>query len=366
MATSTVDRTHSPAAPPRREDRGPAAAGRATRALAGGRRRLPGFLVSLLVAAVATAVAARTPFGSAPVFAIVLGVVVGSTLGPRPILRPGISASSSLLLRGAVVVLGAELPLVTVLTQGIRSLPVIVVTLGGCLLVAATLGRRLGVANPLRTLIGVGTGICGASAIAAVTPAIEADELDVGYAVATIFLFNVLAVLTFPPLGHALGMSQHSFGVFSGTAINDLSSVVAAGDVFGEAALRTGVVVKLTRTLMIVPIAAVLAARHQRATGAHVEGGHDISRALANVPRFLLGFLALAAIASTGLIPAGWTPTIGEVATAMITVALAAVGLSIDVAELRRTGPRPIVLGASLWVTVSVLSLTMQLIGLAG
>ncbi len=330
-------------------------------------RVFPGLVLSLLVAIAAWAIAERVPFGSAPVLAIVLGLVVGALLGPRPVLRPGLRASSSTLLRGAVVVLGAGLPLTTVLTQGARSLPVIVVTLGGCLLVAALLGRRLGIVDPLRTLIGVGTGICGASAIAAVTPVLETEEVDVGYAVATIFIFNVLAVLTFPPLGHALGMSPHAFGVFSGTAINDLSSVVAAGNVYGGAALSTGVVVKLTRTLMIVPVTAYLAERGapERAGGATDLRGTFV-RAAARTPRFLLAFLALAALASTGLIPAGLTPTIGELATAMITVALAAVGLSIDLAGLRRTGARPIVLGAALWVTVSALSLGAMALGLGG
>jgi uncharacterized membrane protein YadS len=148
-------------------------------------------------------------------------------------------------------------------------------------------------------------------------------------------------------------MSQHSFGVFSGTAINDLSSVVAAGNVYGSAALSTGIVVKLTRTLAIVPITAVLAKRRGE-------------RRSARVPGFLLAFLALAALASTGLIPAGLTPAIGDLATAMITVALAAVGLSIDPAALRRTGTRPIVLGAALWVTVSALSLAMMGLGFGG
>jgi uncharacterized integral membrane protein (TIGR00698 family) len=336
-------------------------------------RVLPGLTLSLLVAVAAWTLAGHVPFGSAPVLAIVIGLLFGAVLGPRPALRPGLRASSSTLLRGAVVVLGAQLPLTVVLTQGARSLPIIVVTLGGCLLVAAVLGRRLGIVDPLRTLIGVGTGICGASAIAAVTPVLETEEIDVGYAVATIFVFNVLAVLAFPPLGHALGMSQHAFGVFSGTAINDLSSVVAAGNVYGSTALATGVVVKLTRTLMIVPVTAYLAERGapervggvaERGRAAGLRG--TVVRAAAGTPRFLLAFLALAALASTGLIPAGLRPTIGELATAMITVALAAVGLSIDLAGLRRTGARPIVLGAALWVTVSALSLGAMALGLGG
>jgi uncharacterized integral membrane protein (TIGR00698 family) len=337
-------------------------------------RVLPGLALSLLVAIGAWALADAVPFGSAPVLAIVIGLFAGAVLGPRPVLRPGLRASSSTLLRGAVVVLGAGLPLTTVLAQGVSSLPVIVITLGGCLVVAAVLGRRLGIVDPLRTLIGVGTGICGASAIAAVTPVMKTEEVDVGYAVATIFIFNVLAVLTFPPLGHALGMSQHAFGVFSGTAINDLSSVVAAGNVYGSTALATGVVVKLTRTLMIVPVTAYLAERGapEPAIDAAERGGRaaalrgTFTRAAARTPRFLLAFLALAAVASTGLIPADLRPTISELATAMITVALAAVGLSIDLAGLRRTGARPIVLGAALWVTVSALSLGAMALGLGG
>lgn len=330
-------------------------------------RVLPGLALSLFVAMAAWTLAGHVPFGSAPVLAIVIGLFVGAVLGPRPVLRPGLRASSSTLLRGAVVVLGAGLPLTTVLAQGARSLPIIVVTLGGCLLVAAVLGRRLGIVDPLRTLIGVGTGICGASAIAAVTPVLKTEENDVGYAVATIFIFNVLAVLTFPPLGHALGMSQHAFGVFSGTAINDLSSVVAAGNVYGSTALATGVVVKLTRTLMIVPVTAYLAERRapERADGAAGIRA-TVVRAAARTPRFLLAFLALAGVASTGLIPADLRPTISELATAMITVALAAVGLSIDLAALRRTGLRPIALGAALWVTVSALSLGAMALGLGG
>lgn len=330
-------------------------------------RVLPGLAVSLLVAIAAWTLAGHVPFGSAPVLAIVIGLLVGALFGPRPVLRPGLRASSSTMLRAAVVVLGAQLPLTVVLTQGARSLPVIVVTLGGCLVVAAVLGRRLGIVDPLRTLIGVGTGICGASAIAAVTPVLETKEIDVGYAVATIFVFNVLAVLTFPPLGHALGMSQHAFGVFSGTAINDLSSVVAAGNVYGSTALATGVVVKLTRTLMIVPVTAYLAERRAPARVGDDAGLRaTVVRAAARTPRFLLAFLALAAVASTGLIPADLRPTIGELATAMITVALAAVGLSIDLAGLRRTGARPIVLGAALWVTVSALSLGVMALGFGG
>jgi uncharacterized membrane protein YadS len=323
------------------------------------------------------------------VLAILLGLLVGSIVGSRDSLSAGISGSSSFPLRAAVVVLGAQLPLQTVVTEGVRSLPVIALTLGACLLAARALGRALSIPNPLRTLVGVGTGICGASAIAAVTPVIEAGELDVGYAVATIFLFNVLAVLTFPPLGHLIGMSAGAFGLFAGTAVNDLSSVVATASAY-SGSLHTAVIVKLARTLMIVPISIVLGMLHRRGSQlsarARTDGGTPASRrrpasrrllrespgdrlaavgeSLQLMPRFLIGFLLLAALRSVNLIPHAVAPASGEAATLLITIALAAVGLSIDIKALRDTGPRPILLGAGLWVTVTAVSLTAQGLGL--
>jgi uncharacterized integral membrane protein (TIGR00698 family) len=324
-------------------------------------RPLPGVALCLAVAATATALASVAGLGSGPVIGLGLGLVVGTLLGPRRSTRSGVRWSVSVPLRAAVVVLGAELPLGAVLSQGARSLPGIVVTLGGCLVIARLLGRRLGIPARLRTLVGVGTAICGASAIAAVTPVIDAEETEVGYSVATIFLFNVLAVLLFPLLGHALGLGQRSFGVFAGTAVNDLSSVVATAGIYGAGALHTAVIVKLTRTLMIVPVCIVLGRARRPAT----DGVRDGAASVAGfVPPFLLGFAALAALRGAGAIPSAWAGGISETATLLITVALSAVGLSIDLGALQRAGARPLVLGAALWVTVSALSLGCQAVGL--
>ncbi|HEX4011603.1 MAG TPA: putative sulfate exporter family transporter [Solirubrobacteraceae bacterium] len=331
-------------------------------------RFLPGLALAGGVATAATAMSHFVGLGSAPVLGIVLGVAVGAIIGPRAILKPGLTIGSSALLRVAVVVLGLELPLGTIATQGIRALPIIAVTLGGCLIAAGPIGRRLGIAERVWTLIGVGTGICGASAIAAVTPVIEASELEVGYAVATIFLFNVLAVLAFPPLGRLLGMSPHTFGTFAGTAVNDLSSVVAAAGAYAGS-LHTAVITKLTRTLMIVPICVVLRRRCDRAGGsahgAREAGDPRFTRRTLTataqlVPGFLIVFLAFAALRSLGVVPAGVRADAGPLATILITVALSAVGLSIDVRALRRVGPRPVLLGLMLWLIVSGLSLAVQ------
>lgn len=340
-------------------------------------RWLPGTCLSAVVATIATLLSRMVGLGTAPVLGIVLGLLLGAVIKPRTALRPGISWSASHPLRAAVVVLGAELPLAAVASQGLRSLPGIIITLTGCLAAARLLGRRLGIRRHLRALIGVGTSICGASAIAAITPVIDAEQTDVGYAVTTIFLFNIAAVLVFPPLGHLLGLSQHSFGVFAGTAVNDLSSVLATASLYSAGSLHTAVIVKLTRTLMIVPICVILGHRFRTPTAPQAPasaGQHHAAHppALARrarniaklVPGFLVAFAALAALRGTGIIPASQAGTVSEVATLLITLALSAVGLSVDLAALRRAGLKPLMLGATLWVIVSLLSLTCQAVGL--
>ncbi|MEU6175400.1 YeiH family protein [Streptantibioticus parmotrematis] len=337
---------------------------------------LPGLALAFGIAVVASVLGRLVPVVGGPVTGIVLGVLIALAVRPGARLRPGIRFASRGVLQLAVVVLGTQLSLGQVLRVGVGSLPVMVVTLGVCLAAAYWLGRRLGIVRDLRTLIGVGTGICGASAIAAVTPVIGAAEAEVAYAVSTIFVFNIAAVLTFPALGHLLGLSQHAFGLFAGTAVNDMSSVVAAAGTYGSAAANHAVVVKLTRTLLIIPVCLGLAAltRRRAATpdgqatsdGQATPDGQATARTTERVrvgrlvPWFLIGFIVLAAANTVGLVPAAAHHPLSTASVFLITVALSAIGLSTDLAGLRRTGPAPLLLGGTLWVVVSVTSLGMQ------
>ncbi|MDQ2847879.1 MAG: putative sulfate exporter family transporter [Actinomycetota bacterium] len=345
---------------------------------------LPGLLLAVAIAVVATVIGSFVPIIGGPVSGIVIGVVVAAVLKPSERFRPGIKVAGKFILQVSVVVLGAQLSLSQVLKVGVDSLPVMIGTLVVCLTAAYFVGRWLGIVGDIRTLIGVGTGICGASAIAAVTPVIGAVSVDVAYAVSTIFLFNVAAVLTFPLLGHLLGLSQHAFGLFAGTAINDTSSVVAAATTYGSGAANYAVVVKLTRTLLIIPICFGLAALADRkatkATGVTKAAGTDSTDQTASpaptpvpssprkrpkihrlVPWFLIGFLLVAAANSVGLIPDSSHHALNQLSVFLITVALSAIGLSTDLGGFRRTGPRPLILGAILWVVVSATSLLLQL-----
>ncbi|GAB3436280.1 YeiH family protein [Phycicoccus ginsengisoli] len=295
-----------------------------------------------------------------PVIGIVLGVLAHALLGSRPALVPGSRFAATVVLQAAVVILGAGLSMAQVVHTGWGALPVMVGTLTVALVSTALVGRWLGVERETRTLIGVGTGICGASAIATVSAVIGASELAIAYSMTTIFVFNVVAVLVFPALGHAMGLSQAAFGLWAGTAVNDTSSVVAAATVYGSAATSFAVVVKLTRTLMIVPMSVALAMGRHRRERAAAGGARTAVPWRRLVPVFLLLFLVVVALNSFGLVPPGWHSPLSWTARYFTTLALVGVGMGTPFGALRTAGWRPLALGAVLWVAVAASSLALQ------
>lgn len=330
-------------------------------ALGGLRALVPGVSGAAAVAAFATLLGGLAPVAGAPVLAVLSGIAIAVVRKPPARFRPGIAFTSKKVLQGSIVLMGLGLSLGQVLSTGARSMPVLLGTLAAALVMAWAAGQMLGLRGDARTLIGVGTAICGASAIAATDAVIGADEADVSYAIATIFTFNIVAVLLYPTLGHVLGFSQHSFGLWAGTAINDMSSVVAASTIYGHAAASYGVIVKLTRTLAIIPICLGLAAvrgRHQKnATEGPTARRVSVRRIL---PVFMVAFIAAVAANTIGLVPVAWHHGLSDLSTWMITAALAAIGLSTDVHHIRRAGFRPLALGAVLWATVALTSLGLQ------
>lgn len=295
------------------------------------------------------------PIIGAPVFAIVIGAAIAANLKIPPGFKPGIAFSSKALLQWSIVLLGAHLSLSEIIGGGERSLPVMLGTMVVVLVLAYFVGRALGLDRNLRRLLGVGTAICGGSAIAAISSVVEAEPSDISYALGAVFLFNVIAVIVFPPLGHLLHMSQSAFGLWAGTAINDTSSVVAAAFAYGHDAGTQGVIVKLTRTTLIVPLVLYYVWRRYkilRDEGRNVEW-------LKILPLFVLWFLVAAAVNSFGLIPAAFAEPIQQVALFSIVVALAGVGLGTDVEKIKTAGMRPLLLGAILWVAISAASLAL-------
>jgi uncharacterized integral membrane protein (TIGR00698 family) len=238
------------------------------------------------------------------------------------------------------------------------------VTMTTAFVTAYALGRLMKVHDKLQILIGVGTAICGGSAIAAVTPIIKPDDHDTAFAISTIFLFNVVAVLLFPLLGHMLHLSDLGFGLWAGTAINDTSSVVAAGYSYSTTAGDYATIVKLTRATLIIPICLVLAvATALRAKRASKQSGVTGDFSLARIfPWFILWFLVASAVRTMGLVPVAIQPAIHLAAEFMIIVALTGIGLSANLRKMAAAGVRPILLGLGVWAAVSISSLLVQLV----
>jgi uncharacterized integral membrane protein (TIGR00698 family) len=328
------------------------------------RDRIPGLLLAIVIAALAWWLGHLVPVIGGPVFGILIGIAVRNLLSPGEVFTPGIQFGGKQILQWSIIALGFGLSLTQVAKTGMESLAVTLVTMSMAFLSAWALGRWLGVHDKLKILIGVGTAICGGSAIAAVTPIIRPDDHDTAFAISTIFLFNVIAVLLFPLLGHLMHMSDLGFGLWAGTAINDTSSVVAAGYSYSHAAGDYATIVKLTRATLIIPICLVLAfvVAAQEKRKASASGGASQFRLASIFPWFILWFLVASGIRTAGLIPGAVQPAIHLLAEFLIIVALTAIGLSANLRKMISSGARPILLGLGVWVAVAVSSLLVQLV----
>jgi uncharacterized integral membrane protein (TIGR00698 family) len=318
-------------------------------------RLLPGIISALALAVPSWLLGRLAPIVGAPIFAILAGMLLSFFKRPG-LLEEGIGFTGKKGLQYSIVFLGFGLDLGVVLRVGLDSLAVMVFTLAAAFLTAYLVGKALAIDSKVKILVGVGTAICGGSAIAATAPVIEADEEEVAFSISTIFLFNIIAVFLFPFLGHLMGMTQSAFGLWAGTAINDTSSVVAAAFSYGDEAGRYATIVKLTRTLMIIPVTLVLAfARWRRDEGAR---GHLSLGKI--VPWFVLGFLAASLVRTLGVLSPALGSLLPEIGKFGICAAMAAIGLRSNPLKLVRNGSRPILLGLACWVSVAVVSLIVQ------
>ena len=327
---------------------------------------LPGALMALVVAAAAKLLetweaSTGLHFIGASVIALFIGMLVNAFYKPNAVTQPGIRFTSKKILKFAIILLGASLNIRTVLTVGRFSLTVMVFTLATCFGLGALIGKALGLNWKTASLINAGTGICGGSAIAAIAPVIEADDMDVAYGLSATFLFDMAMIVVFPLLGRALGLSDAAFGLWAGTAVNDTSSVVATGYAFSEAAGDFATMVKLTRTLSIIP--AVLAFS---AINLHIKKKEQAGASAAKVsisrifPWFILGFLAMSGLTSLGLIPANAASMLKEASKFLMVAALAAIGLNTDFRALCRSGAKPMLHGFIVSLLVVLVAIAVE------
>ena len=304
----------------------------------------PRWAAALVLAGGALACVPGVPAAAALTAGLLIAVVIGNPLAhrTRPLARR--------LLPAAVVGLGGAMNLEQVLRAGARGLAFSVISIGAALALGWALGRLLGVERRTGLLVTVGTAICGGSAIAAAAPVIGAEERELSVALGTVFVLNSVALLVFPPLGHAAALGEPAFGLWAALAIHDTSSVVGAALQYGPTALAVATTVKLARALWIVPVTLGLGALERRRGG-------TAARRPGQAPWFILGFLAVAALATwlPGLQPAGLA--LAAVARQAMVLTLFLVGLGLSREGLRAVGPRPLLLGVGLWVVTAAGSL---------
>lgn len=321
-------------------------------------KKAKGLILAGLIAAVSTVLGNFFPIIGSAVFAIIIGLVLKNTVGVGEDFQPGIKFSAKKVLQWSIILLGFSLNIQDIGKTGATSISVTLVTIAVAFIVAFLVGKWLKIPTNLKILVGVGTAICGGSAIAAVAPIIEADDDEVALSVSTIFLFNILAVFLFPFFGHLMQLSDAGFGLWAGTAINDTSSVVAAGYSFSETAGDYATIVKLTRATLIIPVSLVIA-------GIQIFKKKKTSDTVSIkqiFPWFILWFLVASIISSTGILPAGFIAAAKWTSRFMIAMALGSIGLTANVKDMLKTGTKPVLLGLITWFFVAVSSLLVQMI----
>lgn len=321
-----------------------------------------GLVLCLVIAIPAWFLGKLVPVVGGPVFAILAGMLLTLLLKKKERLQPGITFTSKKILQAAVVLLGFGMNLTDILQKGRQSLPIILATISISLLIAFVLYRVMKVPAKTATLVGVGSSICGGSAIAATAPVIDADDEEIAQSISVIFLFNVIAALIFPTLGGLLGLSNEGFGLFAGTAINDTSSVTAAAQawdgIHGSNTLDAAAIVKLTRTLAIIPITLILALVRTRREKNRAGGAKVNLKKI--FPFFVLFFLLASVVTTVFHLPAAVTSPLKELSKFLIVMAMAAIGLNTNIVTLVKTGGKPILMGLCCWIGIAGVSLLMQ------
>lgn len=323
-----------------------------------------GILFCIAIAIPAWFLGKAFPVVGGPVFAILMGIILNRVIKRTDSIQPGIQYTSKKILQYAVILLGFGMNLSDILAKGKQSLPVIVSTITTALILAFLLYKILKTPVKTSVLIGVGSCICGGSAIAATAPVIDAGEEEIAQSISVIFLFNIAAALLFPVLGGILGLSNEGFGLFAGTAINDTSSVTAAAaawdGIHGSNTLEAATIVKLTRTLAIIPITLILSVWQMRKAGkenSKEEGGFQLKKIF---PFFILFFVLASVITTVFALPAAVTAPLKDLSKFFIIMAMAAIGFHTDIVKLIKTGGKPIFMGFCCWLGISFVSLLMQ------
>jgi uncharacterized integral membrane protein (TIGR00698 family) len=335
---------------------------------------LPGLLLILAIAFGARFLSRFTGVVPDVVLALVAGMSARNVLRLPAGIRPGVKFTLHYFLRAAIILFGAELTFAAIVQAGAATLALVVACFVIALVLGLVLAKVFRLPGTVGILIGAGTAICGGSAILAIGPLLRAKDEEIAYAIATIFTFNIIALLIYPPLGHMLHLSETAFGSWAGTAVNDTSVVVATGYIFGAKAGAVATIVKLTRTVLLVPLAIVVGLIYDARFAKDAQSGSPSAatgsepatapgplwrRIAKTIPWFILGFVAMAALNSLHAFSESVAHVLTLGAGFFIVMVLAGVGLNVDIQEIRRMGIRPLAAGVLLAAVMAVVSLAL-------
>lgn len=326
---------------------------------------LPGFLIALLTALIARYIESLLPLPliGDSVIALFIGMAINQVKKPNKIIEAGLKFTSKKILKFSIVLLGTSLSIGTILNVGSLSLTVMLFTLLTCFGGGYFVGKFLGLDWKLSNMISAGTGICGGSAIAAMAPVIEAEDKDIAYAMSATFIFDMVMIVLFPIMGRMMGLSDMAYGLWAGTAVNDTSSVVAAGYAFSEAAGDFATMVKLTRTLTIIPTVLIFSLINARMKTNNSDGNtvnYDKVKITSLFPWFILAFVAMAIINSFGFIPISVSNTMKDISKFLMVSSLAAIGMNTDFREMKKSGINPMIHGFIISALVVIVAIAVE------
>ena len=296
----------------------------------------------------------------ASIIALFMGTIINSFFHPRWI-KPALKFASKKILKAAIILLGASLSVNTILSVGKMTFFVMIFTFAMCFGGGYFIRKLFGLNWKLSNLISAGTGICGGSAVAAIAPVIDADDKDIAFAMSSTFLFDMVMIALYPLMGKALGMSDIAYGIWAGTSVNDTASVVASGYAFSEAAGDFATMVKLTRTIAIIPTVLVFAwigVRMKKKEMQTSSGGKKVNM-MKIIPWFIGGFLLLAIANSIGFIPAAVSGIMKTASKFLMVTALAAIGLNTSLLDFKKAGLKPMFYGVTIDTLVTITALVV-------
>ncbi len=320
---------------------------------------IPGLLLLLGISLISILIAGQLPDYIGSVFiAVIIGVIINNFIKlDLEQFNPGVGLGLKKILKLAIVLLGGTISLQQLATVGFKGLLIIITIISLAFAATFLLGRVLNISNKRKILIAAGLSICGNTAIITSAPLIEAEDNDIFVAVSIVTLFGVLAVFLFPFIGLRLGLSDIIFGSWAGTAVNDTSQVVATGFIFSEEAGRIATMIKLSRNILMVPIIVLIGYFYSNSLANKTEEKINLIEIF---PNFILGFLFLIILNSTGLIPVALGPVFDNLSQFLILLALSGIGLGVNLQDLKKVGFKPFLLGFTVAILMAVVSLSIS------